>query len=75
MIRKCSHIFLLHFLFVDTKFNSKSSKTFKNIRKQLKYMCMTILELVESFKTMNRPDPVSLTAYFSKSIKDRNVKL
>ena len=39
---------------------------------------MTILGLAESFKTIIRPDPArtwrSLTAYFSESIKDREVK-
>ena len=39
---------------------------------------MTILGLAESFKTLNRPDPARpwrfLTAYFSESIKDMDVK-
>ena len=44
---------------------------------------MTILGLAESLKTMNEPEPTlydparpghSSTAYFSKSIKDRDVK-
>ena len=39
---------------------------------------MPILELVESFKTMNRPEPArplrSLTVYISESIKDSDVK-
>ena len=39
---------------------------------------MIILELAESFKTMNGPDPTwqwrYLTAYFSVSIEDRDVK-
>ena len=42
---------------------------------------MTILGLAESFKTMNQPGSVrptrpwrSLAAYFSESIKDREVK-
>ena len=39
---------------------------------------MTILRLVESLKTMNRPDPTqywrTLTAYFLESVKDRDVK-
>ena len=39
---------------------------------------MTILELAESFKTMNRPNPAqpfrSFTAYLSEIMHDRNVK-
>ena len=37
---------------------------------------MTILGLAESFKTMNQPNPTVtlLTAYFSESIEDTDVK-
>ena len=54
---------------------------FKIFWKKLEYIFVTILELAESFKTMNRPnaarpDPIrSLTAYFSESMQDKDMKL
>ena len=35
-----------------------SSKIFLKNQKKLKYIFMTILGIVESFKAMNRPDPI-----------------
>ena len=38
-------------------------RLFEKNRKKLKYICMTIIALAESFKTMNRssrPDPIRL---------------
>ena len=68
--------FLLAVIYGSLRRHSDSSKTFKKIVKKCKYSLMTIFRLAESFKTMNRPARLwpSLTAHFSESIKDKDVK-